>query len=304
MGGPVEAVVFAAGRGLRMRPLTLRRPKPLLPILDVALVDLALARIAPRGRTVVNAGYEAAGVIAHLAGRTGVEVLNEGDEPWGTAATLRALAPELDDSVLTYNCDLVGDLDIDGLVGSHERGVRMTLAVARVAAGADLEERPDGVVAYVDRRDRPDRAGYRFLGAAVVDRSAIEVLPEERPLGLAEALIAPAVAARDVGLYVHDGVAVDAGTPARFRAATMEALTRDLCDAPGVKIAVDGALAYLGPGAHAPPDSLGPGAVVLAGAKLEPGAYVEDSIVFPAEAVKAGTRLRAVILDGGRAVPA
>ena len=48
MGRPradLAALVLAAGAGTRLRPLTERRPKPLCPVGNLALLDLALARV-------------------------------------------------------------------------------------------------------------------------------------------------------------------------------------------------------------------------------------------------------------------
>ena len=73
MNGPRSAVLFAAGLGTRMRPLTADTPKPLLPLGGRPLIDRALDRLAEAGveRVVVNAHWQAGRVAAHLAARTG-----------------------------------------------------------------------------------------------------------------------------------------------------------------------------------------------------------------------------------------
>jgi len=62
-------MVLAAGLGLRMRPLTLERPKPLLGIAGSTLLGHALHRLAATGVTdaVVNCHYKAEMVAAYLA---------------------------------------------------------------------------------------------------------------------------------------------------------------------------------------------------------------------------------------------
>src|SRR5947209_4851511 len=65
---PKFAIVLAAGRGLRMRPLTERTPKALLPLGGRSLLDHALDRLAAAGveTVVVNAHWQAERLAEHL----------------------------------------------------------------------------------------------------------------------------------------------------------------------------------------------------------------------------------------------
>ena len=67
------AMVLAAGFGERMRPLTLRMPKPLVPLAGRPLVDHVLDRLAQAGvkTAVVNVHYLAEQLEAHIAARKG-----------------------------------------------------------------------------------------------------------------------------------------------------------------------------------------------------------------------------------------
>ena len=67
-------MLLAAGLGTRMRPLTERTAKPLLPLGGRALIDHALDRLAEVGveTVVVNAHWHADRVAAHLAARAPV----------------------------------------------------------------------------------------------------------------------------------------------------------------------------------------------------------------------------------------
>jgi MurNAc alpha-1-phosphate uridylyltransferase len=66
-----RAVLLAAGLGLRMRPLTVDTPKPLLTLGGRTLLDHALDRMAEAGvdTVVVNAHWHAEQIEAHLAAR-------------------------------------------------------------------------------------------------------------------------------------------------------------------------------------------------------------------------------------------
>jgi N-acetyl-alpha-D-muramate 1-phosphate uridylyltransferase len=72
MSEPLKtAMVFAAGLGARMRPITDALPKPLVRVGGRALIDHCLDRLAENGveRAIVNVHWHADQIEAHLAGR-------------------------------------------------------------------------------------------------------------------------------------------------------------------------------------------------------------------------------------------
>ena len=106
---PDAVMIFAAGLGTRMRPLTRDRPKALVEVAGRALIDhaLALARRAGARRIVVNTHYRGDMLAAHLAGQGDVTLSPEAtllDTGGGLAAALPRLGPG---PVLTLNADAV-----------------------------------------------------------------------------------------------------------------------------------------------------------------------------------------------------
>lgn len=77
--GPRHAMVLAAGLGLRMRPLSAQRPKPLIEVAGRSLLDRVLDRLEAAGvaDVVVNAHYLAAQIVAHVAARNRDAALGE-----------------------------------------------------------------------------------------------------------------------------------------------------------------------------------------------------------------------------------
>ncbi|MBV8060294.1 MAG: nucleotidyltransferase family protein [Alphaproteobacteria bacterium] len=71
------AMVLAAGMGMRMRPLTLQKPKPLLTINGRTMLDLAIDHLVAFGiqRVVVNCFYLGEQIEAHMATRRDVEII-------------------------------------------------------------------------------------------------------------------------------------------------------------------------------------------------------------------------------------
>lgn len=221
----VRSVLFAAGRGERLRPLTDRVAKPALPVGDRPLGAYGLALLAGFGPTVVNLSHLAAETRAALEPWAPPETrfFVESPEPFGTAGTLAALLDSLAPTFVTLNADSLLDLSVTELLVTHRAsGVGATLAVATVKRLADLLAAPGGVDAggalraerFIDRRSAPESGGLRFVGMAVLERSAVAPLLEPgKVAGLGTAVFRPLVEAGRVVLHRHDGLALDVGTP-------------------------------------------------------------------------------------------
>lgn len=80
---PVHAIVLAAGLGTRMRPLTLEKPKPLIAVAGVPLIDWCLNWLAEAGITqaVVNTSYLAEQIETYVANRVQPRVQLSREEP-------------------------------------------------------------------------------------------------------------------------------------------------------------------------------------------------------------------------------
>ena len=74
---PKTAMVFAAGLGMRMRPITDSLAKPLVKVGGRALIDHCLDRLAENGveRAIVNVHWLADQIEAHLADRNSPNIL-------------------------------------------------------------------------------------------------------------------------------------------------------------------------------------------------------------------------------------
>ncbi len=117
-----RAMVLAAGLGLRMRPLTLTRPKPLLTVAGTTLLDHTLDRLATAGieTAVVNSHYLGEMVVAHLANRTRPTIISS-PEPVALetgGGPKFALHHFGDDAFVVANADI---LWLDGAVPAVRR---------------------------------------------------------------------------------------------------------------------------------------------------------------------------------------
>lgn len=123
----MKAMVFAAGLGTRLRPYTNDRPKALVEVGGIPLLDLQLRRLMRLGcsKVVVNVHHHAEMVIGHLAqletGGMEVCISDESDLLRDTGGGLLHALPLLDGAEPVYLCnvDVLTDLDPHILISAH-----------------------------------------------------------------------------------------------------------------------------------------------------------------------------------------
>jgi mannose-1-phosphate guanylyltransferase len=244
----MQALVLVGGEGTRLRPLTLTRPKPALPLVDRPFVRYIVDWLALHGvsEVVMACGFGADPLREVLGdgGRQGPRIRYiEEDEPLGTAGPLRHAADQglLDDRFLMLNGDLLSELDLTALIRGHEeRGAVATLALSPVedpsayglvrraggpsAPGAVPGSEDGEVLGFIEK---PDPAQIDTdevsAGAYVLERSLIESIPQGRMVSI-EREVFPRLVGR--GLYGHrlEGYWMDIGTPDRYLQATWDIL--------------------------------------------------------------------------------
>ena len=303
----ISGVLLAAGRGKRLRPLSDRLPKPAVPLLDIPAGAWGLTRLLQHGEVTVNVSHLGATIASELASYGGFRVLDEGAEGWGSAATLKALAPRLASTFLIWNSDRIFDLDLADLLATHRSlGTKVTVVASETPSRADFIVRGDLAEAPVNRT-QVDRPGVAYLGVAAIELDALDSVPDRRPLDLAKGLLFPLAEAGALGIHRYAGYDGDVGTILLYLKTSQELVAGmgppPPRPYPGRIIEVDGGRAYIGPNASAPEGSLGRGAIVLRGATVEPGARVTEAVVWPNELVPADTEISGGIWANGSLQP-
>jgi len=139
----MKAMVFAAGLGTRLRPLTDDRPKALVTIAGRALLDITLARLRTFGvhEVILNVHHFADQVVAYLAANHNfgmrIEVSRE-EELLDTGGGLKKAAwfflesgVNSDEPFLVHNVDVLSSVDLTRMAEFHVRhNALATLAVA------------------------------------------------------------------------------------------------------------------------------------------------------------------------------
>ena len=188
-----DAMLFAAGLGTRLRPLTNTIPKALVPVAGVPMLERVARRLIEAGadRLVINAHHHADQVERFVRERDGFGVdcrlsIEEG-EPLETGGGLKR-AWELghfrgDRSIVVHNADVLTDFPLAELLAAHHAtGALATLAVMDREKSRALVFDDDGLYAAVAkdgslRSARDPRGEPRHLGFCGVHAMDPALLP-------------------------------------------------------------------------------------------------------------------------------
>jgi NDP-sugar pyrophosphorylase family protein len=215
------------------------------------------------------------------------ELLVESPEPYGTGGTLLQLRERLDGPVVTHNADSLTDVSIEAAIRAHIRGERAATIVTRqVTEHADVVVAQGAAVRFIDRRTE-SVAGDQWLGIAVFERAALDLLDSEGPSDLATGLLARLIDDDEVTVHRHTGYFLDVGTIDRYVTASIDLLEGRLAALGDPKRGT----AFVAPTATVAAGSLGYGAVVLDGAVVPGSSFIERAIVWPNEVVPSGTQV-------------
>ncbi|MFD6423482.1 sugar phosphate nucleotidyltransferase [Streptomyces sp. NPDC060198] len=328
-----EAILLVGGKGTRLRPLTVRTPKPMVPAAGVPFLthQLARARAAGVEHIVLATSYLAEVFEPHFGDGSDlglhIEYVTE-REPLGTGGAIRNVAHKLtsgpDEPVLIFNGDILTGLDIRALVATHtDSGADVSLHLTRVqdprAFGLVPTDASGRVTAFLEKPQTPEEIVTDQInaGAYIFRRSVIDSIPADRPVSV-ERETFPGLLASGAHLQgmVDSTYWLDLGTPQAFvRGSADLVLGRapspavpgrcgerlvlaDARVAPDAKLSggtVVGERAVIGEGARIT------GSAVLADAVVEPGAIVTDSLVGAGARIGSRTVLSgAVVGDGAR----
>lgn len=123
----MKAMIFAAGLGTRLKPLTDRIPKALVPVGGQPLIDRVIAKLVNAGATeiVVNVHHLADQLISHLQDHdwgAEIRISDEREALLNTGGGLRHAAPLFSptpEPILIHNVDILSNVDLRALYAAH-----------------------------------------------------------------------------------------------------------------------------------------------------------------------------------------
>ncbi len=233
--------MLVGGFGTRLRPLTITTPKPMLPIVNVPLLELELLHLKDYGvdEVILSTGY-LPDVFDEYFGdgsRLGIRLIHITEqEPLGTCGAVKNVEKFLgDDPVIVCNGDILTDLDISALVSYHnEKKATVTITLTPVedpTAYGLVPLEPDGRIKEFVEKPSWDQVVTNLINAGtyVIDPEVFKQVPPGQNYSFERELF-PRLLKQGVPMYgfPSDCYWLDLGTPAKYLKAHHDIMERKI----------------------------------------------------------------------------
>ncbi len=311
----MKAIVLAGGFATRLRPLTLTKPKPLLPILGKPLLDWILESLSKLEleEVVISVRYLADMIenrySEKLVGNAPIKFAKE-VKPLGDAGPLK-LVDELyglDTTFVVVYGDVFTDVDIKQIIEFHrKRGGIATLMLVEVEnpsrygvaiLGDDWRIRD-----FVEKPMERPPSNLANAGIYVFEPEVLKLIPPHSFYKIAKDLIPQLLQRGDVYGYIYRGLWSDIGVPEDYLRANIEALHKLYPNSfidPSIQLNNDVEIVhpvYIERGSIIERGSaIGPNAVVLGGTRIGPGTRIVNSLLFKGVTIEGYSYIEGSIL--------
>jgi len=182
-------MIFAAGRGVRLGPLTEAMPKPLISVFGQTMLDRALALVDAAGisHKVINTCYLGHLIAEHLSGRQDITILREKGDALETGGGLKNARPFLGAApVFTLNPDAIWTganplMQLRDLWRPEKMGALLSLVpleqVPEQHGAGDFQMDKNGRIRRFHGGDGPV---FIYTGAQIIDPGITSSVPDNR----------------------------------------------------------------------------------------------------------------------------
>ena len=201
----MKVIILSSGKGTRMMPLTENTPKPMLEINGQSLLQnkIDLCKAADLTEININVAYKKNVIIDFIkASQENINIIDEGDEPLGTAQGIRNISKDFDDNFIVINSDIWTDYELKKL-----KDTDLNENLAHII----LVKTPSYLKGDFDINDNKISVGtdYVFSGIGKYDKNLFE---NHKDKELGDILRAE----EKIAFSIYDGVWMDIGTPERL----------------------------------------------------------------------------------------
>ncbi|OPY27590.1 MAG: Bifunctional protein GlmU [Methanocella sp. PtaU1.Bin125] len=194
----MKAFILCGGRGERLKPITDRVPKPMVPVAGKPILEYQLDLLKKYGilDAVLLVGWHGEAIEAYFGdgSRLGMRIdysYEDPDNRLGTAGPIKAARKYVDGTFLALNGDIISNVDIGRIVAFHnEKGCLGTINMINMPSPfgiIDLDG--DRIVRF---REKPVLPYKMNAGLYVLEPEVVDMMPD---VGSIETDVFPKIAA-------------------------------------------------------------------------------------------------------------
>ncbi len=313
----MKAVILVGGEGTRLRPLTCRTPKAMVPILNRPFLEHVFDYLGGYGvdHVILALGYLPGPISSYFGDseRGGMKITYMvEDSPLGTAGAVKNAASHLDDTFFVLNGDVFTDFDLGDMLAFHrERHAWGTISLTPVedpSAFGVVETDGQGRVGKFVEKPARGEASTNMINAGIyiLEPRVLEQIPA-RSFFMFERDLFPLLLGEGAPIYGHaaHGYWIDMGTPEKYLRLNHDLLRAGPPGSPGEGSSIH-ATAHL-----SPPVLVGPGcdlgprvriagpAVLGPGCRVGPDSDIDRAVLWAGVRVGAGSTLGSCTLAAG-----
>lgn len=300
----MKAFVLGAGLGTRLRPLTERRPKPLIPVYGKPLITFGLDHLIANGITsfVINTHHCPETYDRLLpGGRYRGLPLEYRHEPvlLDTGGGMKNVEPFVgDDPFVAYNGDILADFPLRPAIDRHLNSGNIATLILRSSGGPLHVQARDGIVTDIrGKLGNGNDPAFLFTGITILSPEIFRHIPPGQIIPIIPIYLDLIRAGKMIGAEILDeGLWFDLGTRDSYLAA------HGLLRPGGLRLsyAPDAWPTPVAPGSRIAPSARLHGACSIgAGASVGEGAVLQDCVLWENAGVAPHSHLtRCVIRDG------
>lgn len=215
---PLDAVLMAGGRGERLRPLTDKTPKPLLPVGGKPIIDYNVEALRRCGISdiFVTVNYLHEQIEAHFKTEEGTESVTCVLEPapLGTFGSIGLISGLKHDNVLVMNSDLLTTVNFEKLYEHHiTSGADLTMAVITYTVSvpyAIVKTEADRVSSF---QEKPTYNFFANAGIYIVKRELLDCVTGTERVDATDFMDSLLERGLKLSYFPIDGTWIDIGSP-------------------------------------------------------------------------------------------
>ncbi len=241
MGDIIRTIMMAGGKGTRLRPLTLVRPKPMIPLVNKPIIEYTVNMLKKSGFNdiIMTLNYMSTNIKKYFKDGSdfGMDIRYSVEKwPLGTGGSVKKTEKYIDDTFMVVSGDVLTDVNFNDVVKYHkEKGAIATMVLTEVEDpthfGIAVMDKDHKITEYLEKPS-PEEAFSKVAntGIYIFEPEIFDFFDDkEKEVDFSKDIF-PEVIKQDAGIYgyVFDGYWNDIGRPETYLEATYDILDQKM----------------------------------------------------------------------------